>query len=186
MADLRAALGHALEPGYRVEREVRPVGNCRMFVALETSAGGGFLVKVLPGSLSLAVDSARFEQDLARLGRRLRHASLVPPRAAGRAGPFVYHTRTFVEGTTLRAWLARHGELPLRRAVEVLRDLLTALAHAHAEGLAPGDLKPENVLLGDGSALLADTGILGWLAGGLAGDAGGGGRGGRRARRDIA
>jgi len=41
MADLRAALGHALEPAYRVEREVRPVGNCRMFVALETSAGGG-------------------------------------------------------------------------------------------------------------------------------------------------
>src|SRR5437867_1344642 len=87
MADLRAALGHALEPGYRVEREVRPVGNCRMFVALETSAGGGLLVKVLPGSLSLAVDAARFEQDLARLGRRLRHASLVPPRAAGRAAP---------------------------------------------------------------------------------------------------
>src|SRR5438132_1476575 len=48
MADLRAALGHALEPAYRVEREVRPVGNCRMFVALEKSAGGGLLVNVLP------------------------------------------------------------------------------------------------------------------------------------------
>src|SRR3989449_6123395 len=141
MADLRAALGHALEPAYRVEREVRPVGNCRMFVALERSAGSGLLVKVLPGPLSLAVDSTRFEQDIARLGRRLRHPSLVAPRGAGRAGPFVYHTRTFVEGTTLRASLARHGELPLRRAVEVLRDVLTALAHAHADGLAHGDLK---------------------------------------------
>src|SRR3989449_3086173 len=145
MADLRAALGHALEPAYRVEREVRPVGNCRMFVALEKSAGGGLLVKVLPGALSLAVDSTRFEQEIARLGRRLRHPSLVAPRNAGRVGSFVYHTRTFVEGTTLRAWLARHGELPLRRAVEVLRDVLTALAHAHADGLAHGDLKPENV-----------------------------------------
>jgi len=173
MADLRAALGHALEPGYRVEREVRPVGNCRMFVALGTSAGGSLLVKVLPGPLSLAVDATRFEQDLGRLGRRLRHPSLVAPRAAGRAGPFVYHTRTFVEGTTLRAWLARHGELPLRRAVEVLRDLLTALAHAHSEGLAHGDLKPENVLLADGSALVADTGILGALAEALSGDGGG-------------
>src|SRR2546422_806133 len=112
MADLRAALGHALEPAYRVEREVRPVGNCRMFVALEKSAGAGLLVKVLPGALSLAVDSTRFEQEIARLGRRLRHPSLVAPRNAGRVGSFVYHTRTFVEGTTLRAWLARHGELP--------------------------------------------------------------------------
>src|SRR5438034_1640537 len=161
MADLRAALGHALEPAYRVEREVRPVGNCRMFVALEKSAGAGLLVKVLPGALSLAVDSSRFEQEIARLGRRLRHPSLVAPRTAGRVGSFVYHTRTFVEGTTLRAWLARHGELPLRRAVEGLRDVLTALAHAHADGLAHGDLKPENVLLADGQALVADTGILG-------------------------
>src|SRR5438128_963837 len=160
MADLRAALGHALEPAYRVEREVRPVGNCRMFVALEKSAGGGLLVKVLPGALSLAVDSTRFEQEIARLGRRLRHPSLVAPRNAGRVGSFVYHTRTFVEGTTLRAWLARHGELPLRRAVEVLRDVLTALAHAHADGLAHGDLKPENVLLADGQALVAERGRL--------------------------
>ena len=173
MADLRAALGHALEPAYRVEREVRPVGNCRMFVALEKSAGGGLLVKVLPGALSLAVDSTRFEQEIARLGRRLRHPSLVAPRTAGRVGSFVYHTRTFVEGTTLRAWLARHGELPLRRAVEVLRDVLTALAHAHADGLAHGDLKPENVLLADGQALVADTGILGALVPALTGDGGG-------------
>ena len=164
MADLRAALGHALEPGYRVEREVRPVGNCRMFVALEKSAGGGLLVKVLPGPLSLVVDSTRFEQQIGQLGRQLRHAGLVGPRGAGRAGSFLYHTRTFVEGTTLRAWLARHGELPLRQAVAVLRDVLAALAHAHAAGVAHGDLKPENVLLADGQALIADTGILGALA----------------------
>src|SRR5205823_1077788 len=120
MADLRAALGHALEPAYRVEREVRPVGNCRMFVALEKSAGGGLLVKVLPGALSLAVDSSRFEQEIARLGRRLRHPSLVAPRNAGRVGSFVYHTRAFVEGTTLRAWLARHGAPPARCAAASL------------------------------------------------------------------
>ena len=106
MADLRAALGHALEPGYRVEREVRPVGSCRMFVALEKSAGGGLLVKVLPGPLSLVVDSSRFEQQIGQLGRQLRHPGLVAPRGAGRAGSFLYHTRAFVEGTTLRAWLA--------------------------------------------------------------------------------
>src|SRR5256714_5252683 len=173
MADLRAALGHALEPGYRVEREVRPVGNCRMFVALEKSAGGGLLVKVLPGHRSLGVGPPRFRQHIWQLGRQLRHPGLVAPRGAGRAGSFLYHTRTFVEGTTLRAWLARHGELPLRQAVAVLRDVLAALAHAHAAGVAHGDLKPENVLLADGQALVADTGILGALAQALVDSAGG-------------
>src|SRR5437762_7062182 len=171
MADLRAALGHALEPAYRVEREVRPVGNCRMFVALEKSAGDSLLVKVLPGPLSLAVDSGRFEQEIARLGRRLQHPGLVAPRSAGRAGSCVYHTRPFVEGTTLRAWLARHGELPLRRAVGILRDVLTGLAHAHATGVAHGDLKPENILLADGQALVADAGIVGAVVDSTTGNA---------------
>src|SRR2546425_3597656 len=54
----------------------------------------------------------------------------------------------------------RHGELPLRRTVEILRGVLAALAHAHAASVAHGDLKPENVLLADGGTLVADTGVV--------------------------
>lgn len=162
MADLRIALQEALGPLYRVEREVRAVGVCRMFVALEVAGGSALLVKVLPGDLSLAVDEGLLERELLLLAKRLQGPPpVVLPRGAGRAGAFVYHTRAFVEGTTLRAWLARNGELPLRRAVDVLRDVLTALAHAHAAQIVHGDLKPENVLLTDGRSLVADTGVVG-------------------------
>ena len=161
MADLRTALQDALGPIYRVEREVRPVGACRMFVALDATSGPALLVKVLPGELSLAVDTALLERELLVLAGALRAPPLVPPRGSGRAGAFVYHSRAFVEGTTLRAWLTRNGELPLRRTVDILRDVLTALAHAHAAHIAHGDLKPENVLLTDGRTLVADTGIVG-------------------------
>ncbi|HVH68685.1 MAG TPA: protein kinase, partial [Gemmatimonadales bacterium] len=160
MADLRAALGHALGPAYRVEREVRPVGSCRMFVALDQAAGTELLVKVLPTPLSLSVDHVKFEAELAALAARLAHRGLVTPLGGGRAGSFVYHTRRFVQGTTLRAALARQGELPLRRAVEVLHDLLDALAHAHGAGIWHGDLKPENVLLADGQTLVSDAGVF--------------------------
>jgi len=160
VADIRVALGQVLEPTYRVEREVRLVGECRMFVALDQSTGAELLVKVLPTSLSLGVDENRFAKNLVALGDRLSHAGLVVPHGGGRAGSFVYHTRPFVQGTTLRAWLARHGELPLRRAVEILHQVLAALAHAHAAGVAHGDLKPEHVLLADGQVLIADTGIF--------------------------
>src|SRR5438270_2505426 len=160
VADLRTALQDALGPIYRVEREVRPVGACRMFVALEPTSGPALLVKVLPGELSLALDTALLERELLLLAERLSAAPLAPPRGSGRAGAFVYHSRAFVEGTTLRAWLARSGELPLRRTVDILRDVLTALTHAHAAHIAHGDLKPENVLLTDGHTLVADTGIV--------------------------
>src|SRR5256886_8016804 len=110
VADLRTALQDALGPTYRVEREVRPVGTCRMFVALEGASGPALLVKVLPGELSLALDTALLERELLLLAERLSAPPLVPPRGSGRAGPFVYHSRAFVEGTTLRAWLTRNGE----------------------------------------------------------------------------
>ena len=160
MADIRGALGQVLGPAYRVEREVRPVGDCRMFVALDQATGAELLVKVLPTSLSLGVDESRFATNLLALGDRLTHPGLVVPRGGGRAGSFVYHTRPFVQGTTLRAWLARQGELPLRRVVEILHQILSALAHAHAASIAHGDLKPEHILLADGQVLIADTGIF--------------------------
>src|SRR5437867_9833058 len=147
VSELRAALEEALGPIYRVEREVRPVGECRLFVAVGPPNDPELLVKVLPAELSLAVDAAVFEREVLLLGDRLGHAQLVPPRGSGRAGAFVYHARRFVEGTTLRAWLANHGEMPLRRVIEVLRDVLLALAHAHRGSIAHGDLRPENVLL---------------------------------------
>ncbi|HEV8263591.1 MAG TPA: protein kinase [Gemmatimonadales bacterium] len=161
MAELRLALSDALGPLNRVEREVRPVGDCRLFVAHPITAGPDFLVKVLPGALSLAIDARAFEREVILLADRLGHEGLVAPRGAGRAGPFVYHTRPFVEGTTLRAWLQNHRSVPLARAVEILRDVLSALAHAHAAHVAHGDLRPENVLLTDGRILMADAGIVG-------------------------
>ncbi len=172
MADLRVALAQALGPTCRVEREVRPLGACRMFVAVELADGAELLVKVLPGELSLALDLGTFQREVGLLTGRLGHPRLVAPRDAGRAGTLVYHTRRFIDGTTLRAWLARDGELPLRQSVALLRDVLEALAHAHAAGIVHGDLKPENVLVVEnGRALVADAGIVGAVGRSLPGGA---------------
>ena len=167
MAELRTALADALGPLYRVEREVRPVGDCRLFVARPLATGPDLLVKVLPRALSLAVDARRFERAVLLLADRLSHAGLVAPRGAGRAGPFVYHTRPFIEGTTLRAWLQNYGAVPLARAVESLRDILGALAHAHAAQVAHGDLRPESVILTEGRTLIADAGVVNAVGGSL-------------------
>ncbi|HUL50020.1 MAG TPA: protein kinase [Gemmatimonadales bacterium] len=161
MGDLHALLETSLGPLYRVEREVRPVGECRLFIAEELAPPGAELVvKVLPATLSLAVDPVVFERELVLTADRLSGMKLVMPRTAGRAGSWVYHTRRFVEGTTLRAWINRNGELPLRQAVEILRDILTDLAAVHAAKLVHGDLKPEQVLIGNGRNLTADPGVV--------------------------
>jgi serine/threonine protein kinase len=159
MTDLRHALAGALGPLYRVEREVRPVGDDRLFVVVPIPTGPQLLVKVLPAAASLAIDERQFERELLLLADRLQHPHLVPPKGGGRAGACIYHARPFVAGTTLRAWIDRHGALPLTRGVEVLRAVLSGLAHVHEEGRAHGDLRAESVLLGDDGVMLAEAGV---------------------------
>ena len=159
MSELRAALTDALGPLYRIEREVRPVGEYRLFVATQSQNGTELLIKILPAALSLGINDLQFERAVLLAAEKLNHPNLVKPRGAGRAGSFVYHTRPFVPGTTLRAWIGNNGPVPLARTVEILRGVLNGLAHAHAAGIAHGEVKPENVLLADEGILLVDTGI---------------------------
>ena len=159
MSELRTALADALGPLYRIEREVRPVGEYRLFVATQSQDGSELLVKILPAALSLGIDDLQFERAVLLLSERLQHPNLVRARGAGRAAAFVYHTRPFVPGTTLRAWIGNNGPIPLARTVEILRGVLNGLAYAHAAGIFHGELKPENVLLADDGVLVADTGI---------------------------
>lgn len=163
MSELRAALADALGPLYRIEREVRPVGEYRLFVATQSQNGTELLVKILPAALSLGINDLQFERAVLLLAEKLRHPNLVKPRGAGRAGSFVYHTRPFVPGTTLKAWIGNNGAIPIARAVEILRGVLSGLEQAHAADIAHGELKSENVLLADQGVLVADTGIPGAL-----------------------
>ena len=132
-----------------------------MFVASQVAPGTGcqLLVKVLPAALSLGINDLQFERAVLLLAEKLRHPNLVKPHGAGRAAACVYHTREFVPGTTLRAWIGNNGAVPLARAVEILRGVLAGLTHAHEQQIAHGELKAENVLLSDDGAMLADTGI---------------------------
>jgi len=159
MSELRTALADDLGPLYRIEREVRPVGEYRLFVATQFQDGTELLIKVLPAALSLGINDLQFERAVLLIAEQLNHPNLVKPRGAGRAGSFVFHTRPFVRGTTLRAWIGNNGAVPLARMVEILRGVLSGLAYAHAAGIAHGELKPENVLLADEGILVVDTGL---------------------------
>ncbi len=151
---LQAALGGA----YRIERELGGAGMSAVFLADEVALGRHVVIKVLPPELVFGISGERFRREI-HLAASLQHPHIVPLFSAGEAGGLMYYTMPWISGESLRERLVRDGRLPIDDTVRILREVLDALAYAHAEGVVHRDIKPGNVLLSASHALVADFGV---------------------------
>jgi eukaryotic-like serine/threonine-protein kinase len=158
MSELADRLQTALGDAYHIERELGGGGMSHVFLARETSLGRNVVVKVLPPEMSASVNIERFRREI-QLAASLQHPHIVPVHAAGQSGDLLYYTMPLVEGESLRAKLAREGEMPVSDAIRVLRDVVDALAYAHARGVVHRDIKPDNVLISGQHAVVTDFGV---------------------------
>ncbi len=158
MTDLRDQLQSTLGGAYTVERELGGGGMSRVFVALDASLARRVVVKVLPDGMSGQLSVDRFKREIS-IAARLQHAHIVPLLAAGEVDGLPYFTMPFVDGESLRARITRDGELPLSDAVRILREIASALAYAHVQGVVHRDIKPDNVLMSGGAAMVTDFGV---------------------------
>ena len=171
MTDIRAQLQQSLGDTYQLGRELGGGGMSQVFVATDCTLSRQVVVKVLPSDMAGQVSIERFKREIA-LAARLQHPHIVPLLTSGDAGGLPYFTMPLVEGESLRVRLARHGELPLAEAVRLLREIASALAYAHEHGIVHRDIKPDNVLLSGGSAMITDFGVAKALSASSNGDAG--------------
>src|SRR2546430_5307304 len=129
----------------------------RVFVATDTALRRAVVVKVLPPELVAGLNVERFRREIL-LAAGLQHAHIVPVLAAGETNGRPWFTMPFVDGESLRERVAR-GALPITETLNILRDVARALAYAHSRGVVHRDIKPDNVLISGGSAVVTDFGI---------------------------
>ncbi|MGH7580510.1 MAG: serine/threonine-protein kinase, partial [Gemmatimonadales bacterium] len=160
-SDPFAALQGALEPQYRLERELGRGGMGVVFLATDTTLDRRVAIKVVHPELAAHASIVRRFLAEARTIARLRHPNIVTVHAAGTADGLLYYVMDEVDGESLRQRLNRGGKLPLAEVSRIVADLAAALDAAGRAGVVHRDVKPENVLLesGTGRALLADFGI---------------------------
>jgi len=156
--DIRARLQAALGDAYRIDREIGGGGMSYVFLAHDRALQRKVVVKVLRPDLMEAISAKRFQREILFLAR-LQHPHIIPLLSGGGAGRLLYYVMPFVDGETLRERLRRERELPIDEVVRILRDIASALAHAHRRDVDHRDVKPESVLLSDGGAVVADFGI---------------------------
>jgi serine/threonine protein kinase len=157
-SSLQEQLQRALGEAYLLERELGGGGMSRVFLALERALGRKVVVKVLLPELAAGVNVERFRREI-QLAAQLQHPHIVPLLSAGEADGLPYFIMPFVTGESLRTRVAREGEFPIAETVRILRDVVSALAYAHAYGVIHRDVKPDNVLLSGGVAVVTDFGV---------------------------
>jgi serine/threonine protein kinase/cytochrome c-type biogenesis protein CcmH/NrfG len=148
----------SLGSGYTIERELGGGGMSRVFLAQEVRFGRKVVIKLLPADFAGTINAERFEREI-QVVARLQHPNILPLLTAGEAGDFLYYTMPFVEGESLRERLRREGRLPLTDSLRIAHEVADALACAHRGGVVHRDVKPENILLSAGHAVVADFGI---------------------------
>ena len=164
-ADPRTSLSEALSDRYLIERELGRGGMAVVYLAQDRRHGRSVALKVLNPELAHALGAERFEREI-HVAARLQHPHILTVLDSGEAGGHLWFTMPFVDGESLRSRLSRESQLPVDEAVRIAREAADALDYAHRHGIVHRDMKPDNILLSDGHALVADFGIARALAGG--------------------
>jgi non-specific serine/threonine protein kinase len=143
---------------YRIERELGRGGMATVYLADDLKHGRKVAIKVMQPELARAIGQDRFLREI-EIAARLTHPHILPLFDSGAIDGQVYYVMPYIAGESLRARLEREKQLGIDEALRLTREVASALGHAHQHGLIHRDVKPENLLLADGIALVADFGI---------------------------
>ncbi len=158
MPDANPRLVAALADRYRLERELGAGGMATVYLARDLRHDRNVALKVLRPELAAVIGAERFLAEI-KTTAALQHPHILPLFDSGQADGFLFYVMPLIEGESLRDRLNREHQLPVEDAVQLGKEIGSALDYAHRHGVIHRDIKPENILLHDGAALVADFGI---------------------------
>lgn len=151
-------VGELIARRYRVLETVGRGGVGTVYKALDTRFNKVVAVKVLHHA-SNAISKEQLRLEAAALAR-LSHPNIVQVYEVGETQELVYLVEDYIEGPTLAQLIVDGKPLDWIYTVELIRQVGTALAHAHRNGIIHRDVKPTNIIISnEGRVLLLDFGL---------------------------
>ncbi len=145
--------------GYRIEERIGRGGMGVVYRAQHLNLQRRAAIKIIAPDLAESEGfRERFTRE-ARIAAALQHPNIVTVYDAGEVDGLLYLAMQYIEGEDLAAILRADGRLRPYRAIDVCRQVASALDAAHAMGLIHRDVKPANVLIEGRNAFLTDFGL---------------------------
>ncbi|ASS75720.1 hypothetical protein CIG75_12485 [Tumebacillus algifaecis] len=153
-------IGRKLGDRYEVIERIGGGGMAVVYRALDTLLNRNVSIKVLHAQFSNDEDFVRRFRREAQAAASLSHPNVVNIYDVGRGGDEYYIVMEFVDGLTLKEVIQDRAPLPVQEAIDISKQICSALGHAHENNIVHRDIKPHNILIGkDGRVKVTDFGI---------------------------
>ena len=157
-------LEEALAGTYRIDREIGHGGMATVYLAHDLRHDREVAIKVVRQDLAGQIEILRFQREV-HIAAHLSHPNILPLYDSGEAAGQPYYVMPYITGETLKERIRRGTQLPLDEALRITSEVADALGYAHQHGLVHRDIKPGNILLSGGHAVVADFGIARAISG---------------------
>ena len=145
---------------YRLTEQIGMGGMAIVYRAVDLRTGHNVAVKVLRPEFNEDREFiGRFQRE-AEAASKMTHHNIVNLLDVGMDGDNRYLVMEYVQGKTLKEVIQERGKLSAPLACQITIRILSALEHAHRNGIVHRDIKPQNILVhADGHIKVADFGI---------------------------
>ncbi|MBR5430694.1 MAG: protein kinase, partial [Firmicutes bacterium] len=153
-------IGKVLDNRYELVEFIGKGGMALVYRAVDQRTGHSVAVKILRPEFNQDAEFlGRFERE-AMAASKMSHHNIVNLLDVGQDGEMRYLVMEYVRGLTLKDVIRQKGALPPAVAAQIGIRILSALQHAHTNGIIHRDIKPQNILVhSDGHIKVADFGI---------------------------
>ena len=153
-------VGQAFDGRYKIEKTIGIGGMAVVFEATDLQTGKKVAVKMLKETNSQDTSAIKRFVTESKAIAMLNHPNIVKIYDISVKGENKYIVMELIKGITLKEYITQKGKLDWRETAIFVEQILSALDHAHNQGVIHRDIKPQNIMLLEGGIVkVTDFGI---------------------------